>query len=417
MEKTKETYEQVIAKAIGYLKARFSRADKTYKYYKRCWGRVKIYMNSEDISDIDASVCRDYLLNEFNDRDFSELTTKEKGVVHTVNVLIEFLETGAVHIKKEQIDLDGPIGVLMTKYLVFKTDQRLKIKTIHIYERHLSRFLHFLKNSNTEAITSVSLLHILTYIKSISPRTIAAARTSILVLRDFFRYLYVQRILVTDFSFMIPRSNYKSQPKLPSTYTGEEVEKLITSVERSSSVGKRDYAILLLAARLGLRASDISNLTFENISWEQNTIRLVQYKTGKEIELPLLPEVGNAIIDYLKYSKRPSDEPFVFLTACSPFIPITPGVVGNRVQHAFTNADLYTKNRRHGSHALRHSLAGRLLERQTALPVISEVLGHKNTGSTNFYLRVDLTSMRQCALDVPEVLSSFYNQKGGIFYE
>ena len=417
MEKTKETYEQVIAKAIEYLKARFSRADKTFKYYKRCWGRVKIYMNSKDISDIDASVCRDYLLNEFNDHDFSELTLKEKGVVHTVNVLIEFLETGAVQIKKEQINLDGPIGVLMTKYLVFKTDQRLRIKTVSIYGCHLSRFLHFLKNNNTEAITSVSLLHILTYIKSISPRTIAAARTSILVLRDFFRYLYVQRILGIDFSFMIPRSNYKSQPKLPSTYTGEEVEKLITSVERSSSVGKRDYAILLLAARLGLRASDISNLTFENILWEQNTIRLVQYKTGKEIELPLLPEVGNAIIDYLKYSRRPSDEPFVFLTACSPIIPITPGVVGNRVQHAFANAGLYTKNRRHGSHALRHSLAGRLLERQTVLPVISEVLGHQNTGSTNFYLRVDLTSMRQCALDVPEVLSSFYSQKGGIFYE
>lgn len=417
MEKAKETYDEVISKTIEYLRKRFSRTDNTFRHYKRCWRRVKSYMDSQNISDIDASVCRDYILNEFNNRDFSELTKREKEVVSTVNILIEFLETGAVQIKKEQINLDGPIGVLMTKYLAFKTDQRLSNKTVYAYELHLSRFLHFLKNSNIEAITSVRLQHILNYIKSISPRTITAARTSIQVLRDFFKYLYTQRILEVDFSFIIPRSNYKSQPKLPSTYTKEEVEKLIASVERSSSVGKRDYVIILLAARLGLRSSDIANLKFENILWKQNTIRLVQYKTDKEIELPLLPEVGNAIIDYLKYSRQQSDEPFVFLTVRSPIIPITPVGIESLVQHTFTKSGINTKNRRHGPHALRHSLAGRLLERQTVLPVISEVLGHENTESTKFYLRVDLTSMRQCALDVPEVSPSFYNQKGGIFYE
>ena len=417
MEKVKETYDEVISKAIEYLRERFSRTENTYRHYRRCWGRVKSYMDSQSISDINASVCRDYLLNEFNNRDFSELTKREQEVVSTVNILIEFLETGAVQIKKEQIDLDGPIGVLMTKYLAFKTDQRLNNKTVYTYERHLSRFLHFLKNNNIEAITSVRLLHILNYIKSINPRTITAARTSIQVLRDFFKYLYTQRILETDFSFMIPRSNYRSQPKLPSIYIKEEVEKLIASVERSSSVGKRNYAVVLLAARLGLRSSDIANLKFKNILWEQNTIRLVQYKTDKEIELPLLPEVGNAIIDYLKYSRQQSDESFIFLTVRSPIIPITPVGVESLVQHIFAKAGINTKNRRHGPHALRHSLAGRLLERQTMLPVISEVLGHENTESTKFYLRVDLTSMRQCALDVTEVLPSFYNQKGGIFYE
>jgi integrase len=194
------------------------------------------------------------------------------------------------------------------------------------------------------------------------------------------------------------------------------VEKLIASVERSSSVGKRDYAIILLAARLGLRSSDIANLKFDNILWEQNIIRLAQFKTDKEIELPLLPEVGNAIIDYLKYSRQPSKEPFVFLTVRSPIIPITTGGIQRIVGRRFARTAIDTKSRRHGPHSLRHSLAGRLLEQQIALPVISEVLGHENTESTKFYLRVDLTSMRRCALDVPEVSPSFYNQKGGIFY-
>lgn len=417
MENAKETYDEKISKVTEYLRKKFSRTDRTFKYYKRNWGRVKSYMDSQNITDLDGSVCRDYLLNEFNNRDFSELAKKEKELLSTVNILIEFLETGAVLIKKEQVDLDGPIGVLMTKYLSVKTDQRLNNKTVYAYKLHLSRFLHFLKNNKIEAITSVCLLHILKYIKGISPRTLTAARTSIQVLRDFFKYLYAKRILETDFSYMIPRTNYKSQSKIPSTYTKEEIEKLIASIERSSSIGKRDYAIILLAARLGLRASDLANLKFENLLWEQNTIRLVQYKTGKEIELPLLPEVGNAIIDYLKYSRQQSEQPFIFLTVRSPIIPITPVGVESLVQHTFTKAGINTKNKRHGPHALRHSLAGRLLECQTLLTVISEVLGHENTESTKFYLRVDLTSMRQCALDVPEVFPSFYNQKGGIFYE
>jgi len=417
MEKAKGTYEEVISKTSEYLRKRFSRTDNTLKQYRCYWLKVKRYMDSQNIRDIDASVCRDYLLYEFNNRDFSELTKREKVIVSTVNILIEFLETGAVQIMKEQINLDGPIGALMIKYLTSKTEQRLANRTIYEYELHLSRFLHFLKNNSIEDIASIRLQHILNYIRSISPRTITVARKSILVLRGFFKYLYTQRILETDFSFMIPKSNYKSQVKLPSIYSKEEVEKLISSIERSSMIGKRDYAIILLAARLGLRSSDIANLKFDNLLWEQNIIRLVQLKTDKEIELPLLPEVGNAIIDYLKYSRQPSDEPFVFFTACSPIIPITTKAITGLVQRAFTKAGIDIKDKRHGTHALRHSLAGRLLERQTVLPVISEVLGHENTESTKFYLRVDLTSMRKCALEVPAVSPSFYNQKGGIFYE
>ncbi len=192
---------------------------------------------------------------------------------------------------------------------------------------------------------------------------------------------------------------------------------MIASVERSSFMGRRDYAILLLAARLGLRNSDIANIKFENLFWEKNMIRLFQYKTDKEIELPLLSEVGNAIIDYLKYSRQYSEEPYVFLTSRSPVKPLTIMGITNIVGRAFAKSGINIKNRRHGPHALRHSLAQRLLEQQTMLPVISEVLGHENIESTRFYLRVDINSMRQCALDVPPVSPSFYNQKGGIFYE
>jgi integrase len=224
-------------------------------------------------------------------------------------------------------------------------------------------------------------------------------------------------MLDTDFSTMMPKDNYKAQAKMPSVFTGEEIEKLIASVDRNHAVGKRDYTIILLAARLGLRASDIANLKFENILWEQSSIHLKQFKTGNEIRLPLLSEVGNAIIDYLKYGRPRSSENFVFLCARSPFNPIDTSVITRIVQNSFAKTGISTKYRRHGPHALRHSLAGRLLEKQTTLPVITEVLGHENTESTKFYLRIDLTSLRQCVLEVPAVSTCFYGQKGGFFYE
>lgn len=417
MEKVEEQFEQVTAKAISHLKERFSRKERTLKYYMCCWKRVKSYIDSQNIKEISSSVCRAYLLSKFKDYECHQLSKREQEEISAIYILIEFLDTGNVQIKKEQINLEGRIGALMSKYLVAKISLRFNFKTINLHERYLSRFLVFLKKNEIEDIELIKLHHILNYIKNISPRTVSSAHTSIGVLRSFFKYLYVEKILETDFSFMIPRSNRKSQPKLPSVYTTQEVEKLISSIERSSSVGKRDYAVILLAARLGLRASDIANLRFENLQWEQHKICLTQYKTGKEIELPLLAEIGNAIIDYLKLSRIPSKEPFVFLTFRSPVIPVTAVCVESIVQHAFVKSGIDIKGRRHGPHSLRHSLATRLLERKTLLPVITEVLGHVNTESTRFYLRVDLTSMRSCALNVPAVPSSFYNQKGGLFYE
>jgi site-specific recombinase XerD len=374
-------------------------------------------MDSKDIVFIDAAVCQDYLLQEFGDRDYSTLGKGEKDDVKVITTLIEFIKSGTIQPRKEVTDFEGPVGQQMISYLSYKTSQRLAKQTINEYEQHLFRFLCYLKESNVISIKSVNQLHIINYIKSIDPQTISLAHTSIRSLRDFFKYLYRKEIIDMDLSSMMPKDNYKAQANMPSTYTAEEIQKLISSVDRISAVGKRDYAIILLAARLGLRASDIANLKFENVLWEQSLIRLTQYKTGSMIELPILPEIGNSLVEYLKFGRLESEEPFVFLCARSPYNPIHTSVITQIVRNTFAKTEINTKYRKHGPHALRHSLAGRLLERQTILPVISEILGHENTESTRFYLRIDLTSLRQCVLEVPAVSPGFYAQKGGLFYE
>ena len=413
----KRTFKEATCQATKCLKNRLSRAEGTLKFYNCHWRRIKRFMEFKSLDFIDSDVCKDYLLKEFGARDYSALAKGEKDTVKTVTALIEFLESGTIQSRKEAIDFEGSIGQNMINYLSFKSSQRLAKHTIEEYEQHLSRFLRFLKENHVESIIAVNQSHILHYIKFINPKTISLAHIALRTLRDFFRFLYNHRFLEADLSYMMPKDNYKKQAKIPSTYTANEIEALIAAPDRCSAVGKRDYTIILLAARLGMRASDIANLKFENIFWEQNKINLTQFKTGQKLELPLLAEVGNAIVDYLKYSRPKSDEPFLFLCARSPFNSIHTPVVTKIVENMFVKTGINTKDRKHGPHALRHSLAGRLLERQTILPVISEVLGHKNIESTRFYLRIDLTSLRQCVLEVPGVSPGFYTQKGGWFYE
>jgi site-specific recombinase XerD len=338
-------------------------------------------------------------------------------------MLSEFQETCHIKIqprsRKKPIIFSGPIGEIISDFLDYKrVEERLSINSIHCYQRNLFRFLSFCNGNNICSVKDIDLVVILRFLNELGCRRETPVSIVISTLRSFIKYAFDEKLLATDYSQKIPRYKSVIQPKLPSTYAREEIEKLISSVERSSPIGKRNYAIILMAARLGLRASDISNLMFENLHWKTSTIEIEQFKTGKDLVLPLLPDVGNAIIDYLRYGRPKSAEPYVLLTERPPYGHFTTSnVVTHVVQRAFINAGINIKGKRFGPHSLRHSLGFRMLEQSTILPVISEVLGHESTKSTRYYLRIDLKSMRQCMLDVPPVPTDFYEQKGGVFYE
>jgi integrase len=235
--------------------------------------------------------------------------------------------------------------------------------------------------------------------------------------RLFLIHLYENHFLQADLSASLRHFKWNRSKRLPSVYSIGEVSQIEASIRRSDATGKRDYAMLLLATRLGLRASDIAHLNFSNMDWERNTITLTQFKTGKEIILPLLAEVGEAIIDYLKYGRKSSQSDRIFLYTRAPFSPMENGAVSSAIQRVIETSGVEITGRRHGPHSMRHSLASRFLENKESMPVISEALGHNNTDTTMNYLRIDIASLRQCALDVPPVSSHFYKQKGGAFYE
>ena len=417
MKYTNKGFEALTVRAGDYLLNKLGRAKMTVNFYHRLWRKIDRYMVVEKTNTYSDVVGERYLMQQFGKYDYATLSKSQKDIVRAVNILSEYAKTGQINPIKERTDLHGPIGSLMERYLAHKKALRLKDSTVHECRQHLARFFRYLDQNGITGIEAINHFHVLNFLKGIDARYSTLAHMTLRSIRGLFKYMYENNYIQTDISRLVPKDNHKKQARLPSTYSIQEIEAMLNAINRAKKAGKRNYAVVLLAARLGMRASDIANLKFHNLVWEQNTIVFDQYKTGKGIELPMLAEVGNAIIDYLKYARPKSDCNSVFLLCRSPYTAIKGYCVTGIVHNALVEAGINIKNRRHGPHALRHSLAGILLEQKTTLPVISEVLGHENSESTRYYLRMDLQSMSKCTLDVPPVNTSFYEQGGGYFYE
>ncbi|MFT4094553.1 MAG: site-specific integrase [Niabella sp.] len=411
-----------LAEATDYLKTTLRYHPSTVSRHCRNWRWIKKFMDSRQIKQYELNTEKQILYHRFGSRNILQLTRHEKEVHNSIKMITEFAFTGAIkvipRILRRDFVFTGVIGVLISQFLEYKkiTD-RLSKTRFSCYERYLHRFLQYCQKKNVHSVKEIDLVFVIHFIRDLDCTKGSPVGTIICTIRNFIKYLYLEKHLDVDYADKIPRTRSVEQSKLPSTYTKREIEKLIKSVERSSASGKRNYAIILIAARLGLRASDIARLQFDNLKWNISTIEITMVKTGKRLMLPLLPDVGNAIIDYLKYARPQSGEPFVFLTERPPYGCFSSSnVVTHVVQRAFRKAGIDITNRKFGPHSLRHSLGYRMLEQSTILPVISEVFGHKSSESTRYYLRIDIESMKQCMLDVPPITDKFYNQKGGLFY-
>jgi integrase/recombinase XerD len=381
------------------------------KVYQNGWELLKKFMREQQIKLFDAKAGDAFITSILNKRSYSDLSRKEKDIIRSTNVLTEYQTTGMIRFRSVQkvYNFEGEIGEIMKDFFAYRKSQGISEDTLNSNRLYLYRFLGYLNSNKVSGISDLGRQHILGFINGLGFSSKATIHCTLSSLRGFMGYLFDNRYLDCDLTFLVPKSNYKKEARLPTTYTKDEIERLIGAVDRTSPKGKRDTSMILLAARLGLRASDICGLQFESIHWETNTIRLIQKKTKEKIELPLLVELGNAIIDYLKYGRPVSDLPYIFLRAGQPYDKLEEPTLHSIVSFYLRRAGISNiDQKKHGPHALRHSLAGILLEQKTPIPVISEVLGHSNTESTKTYLRIDLESLRQCALEVPTIQSLHY---------
>jgi len=218
--------------------------------------------------------------------------------------------------------------------------------------------------------------------------------------KKLFKYLVGEKIVKYNYSGILPKVPYFK--RIPSVYSTAEIDKILNSVNRSTALGKRDYAILMLAARLGMCAADIRLLRFENINFEKKLIEFARYKTGVRQRLTLLPEVDDALRDYIDNARGDSQEPYVFMTnRKSVQVPATAGVISNAAAKYFRESGVEIGDRHHSSHALRMSLASALVAENVPYDAVRTILGHEDPDAITHYVKLDVENIRFCALDVP----------------
>jgi len=407
-----DSLSDVIEKFLEYLGGR-NYGHVTMRNYRSGCKAVARFVRENGLEQYDAEACQKYCVGLLGGRDFSELTKREQIMLRCANILLEHMTTGAVSqkVKRAKNALIGVCADSIAEYLSILEKQFMSKSTLDSYRLYLGRFNDYFVKRGVDNLSDITAELLLSYVSNLNYYGSGSGYRALSVTRGYLRFLYDKAYLTSDYTQLVPNNSYKKQAKLPSLYTDDEISKMLSAVDRANPKGKRDYAMLLLASYLGLRASDICQLQFDEIDWERDTISLAQKKTRQQIELPLLPLIGNAIIDYLKYGRPKSEANYVFLQQVPDYDCLTCPTFHNIVTEYILRAGISTDNRRHGPHALRHSLAGRLLGARTPMPVISEVLGHTNIESTNQYLRIDITSLRQCALKVPE--TDYYEHSRG----
>ena len=218
-------------------------------------------------------------------------------------------------------------------------------------------------------------------------------------LRSFLRYVRYLGRTKLDLAAAVPAVADWSMSSIPRAIAAEQVSQLLASIDRRTAMGCRDYAILLLLARLGLRSGEVVSLELDNIDWNAGQLS-VRGKSGQRSELPLPAEVGKAIAAYLRHGRPQCTSRRVFLRAKAPIHGFRGASgVGSIVRHRLQRAGLNAPT--HGAHQFRHGLATQMLRQGASLDEIGEVLGHHNPQTTTIYTKVDLDALRALAMPWP----------------
>ena len=289
--------------------------------------------------------------------------------------------------------------LILKKFLDNLKTKKLSDEYIYSHQKALLKFLKYLRKSNILHISKITNDNIFNYILTLNIYKQSYKYNIVSKIRVFLKFLYLNNFTSKDFTLAIPKIKINHNNKIPHTiWSTDEIRKILNSINTNTKVGKRDYAIFMLLTHLGLRFSDVKNLKFENIDWQMNILNITQSKTGKIVTLPLLDNVGNAIIDYIKNGRPNVNSKYIFLNKKDESFSPQFGFY-HILKKYLKLANIDISNKKYiGTYSLRHSLATTLLQNRTPLSTISGILGHTDINNTDIYLKVDIPSLKECCL-------------------
>lgn len=386
---------------LGYTKG-------TMTFYKSRWKMLLEFAKEQGENYYSERLGIDFVEKYFNilEKDFEGvLLQKEVQNLRIIRMLGDFQLHNTVlrrYYKQKEILHNSYFIEVINNFKQYCVEKGYSAVTVEHYTKKSAQFLDYADSQGITSCRKIDLVLINNYIKTLAGYTYKTVEQQLCSLRSFFKYLFFNELISTDYSQKLPMIQSKKQTRIPSVWSINDLKKLIAAIDRGSPMGKRDYAIILLACRLGLRVSDIKKLTFKNFHWEDKQLVFKQSKTKTTLNLPLTQDVGWAVIDYLKFGRPKVESPYIFIRHLAPFLPFSENdhlhqmiVKYMRLAHIPISS-----KKRVGMHSLRHTLASLLLENETSLPVISSILGHIDTESTAVYLKVDINKLKECPLNI-----------------
>ena len=319
-----------------------------------------------------------------------------------IRQFMEFLHTKEIlkgsFIAEIRLTASQHLAEVYAQYL--RTERALSPGTIAQYKSRIEQFLNHSFGEGSIDLSTLRPAAIATFVTMSAVKlSRKGANLVCSALRSFFRYARYQGYIDADLAASVPSVANWASGSIPRALPREQVLKVLACCDQHTTVGLRNYAILLLLARLGLRAGEIASTQLDDIDWKAGCIS-VHGKGSNLAQLPMPPDVGEAIALYLRGGRPQSLCRAVFLTAQAPIAGFArPSAICIIVRNALSHAGINTK--RNGAHQFRHALAIELLRTGASLPEIAEVLRHGTLECTAMYAKVDLASLRSMGLPWP----------------
>ena len=343
-----------------------------------------------------------HIIPENSERYFRERTGLYRRCIQFIE---SFLETGKVDFspasRRASFEiLSADLCECFSRFLLEMEERKLKANTKEGYRRFTYYFIQYLENKGYNALEDIREGDVVSFISVIcttryQPTSLGAHLPGLKIFLGM--YACTKRFLVET-----PEHLPKKRDILK-IYSDEEYRKISEYLNNAKELSCRNKAIALIALSTGLRAVDICSLKLNDIDWLHNYIRIVQQKTDHPHIIPLTNETGNAVVDYLLEERPAVDSPFVFLRSIAPFQPLACHSSIRKVLFDIINdSDIHADGRIYGTRITRHSSASRLLRNGTPLPVISDLLGHKDKESVMIYITTDDRKMAECTLPLPK---------------
>ena len=384
---------------IGY-------AESTMSNFRECWRALKNHANNNGIEHLTKDVGFQLLKDHYGIDPYElKLGEYHSTIRRAMMLLLEFQVSGCIAsgIQRSAYRIPAEFNELTEHYLSYLTSElMLKDGTVRNHKKCISKALCFFYGHGIKDISLIGSSEIETYLITMAGLSKDYLSATARILKSFLNF--VSKIIPGYNIPTFPSISVYKDRKIPEYYTSDEIKAILDAIDRSNPVGKRDYAMILIGAKYGMRIGDIRRLQFHEVDFQKNTINIVQQKTDKPLAPPLLPDVGWALIDYLKCGRPKSDSTYIFLRHVVPFERLGDNDNMEYVLRKYANSAGVFKSRtykRSSFHMLRYSLASDLLSQNISLTTISGILGHSELNVTSKYTRLDTYHLKECALEVP----------------